>query len=179
MSDVSISLPPTSPPSLPDDPFSPHVPTGSGVSSSMLDELAAELAAPAERAPVEIPVPARPGWSIRARSNISLPELEGWRDRAKVPGPRGPTLDQVQWAEMVVGGSTLAILKDGQEVLDSGETVTFRSAWLQRTLGAASAAASVRKFFLVDPHMTGAAFAILRASGFDDELAPLDPTTAS
>jgi hypothetical protein len=166
---------------LPEDPFSPH--SGSegsgGVHTSALDELAAELAAPVERPPVDLPVPARPGYLLRVRSDITQPELEGWRDKAKVAGTRGPVLDQLLWAELVVGGSTVAILKDGEEIVENGKPVTFRSAWLQSTLGAASALVTVRKFLAVDAHLTAAAMAVLRASGFDDELSPVDPTTAS
>ena len=143
-----------------------------------LSRLRADLAAES-KTDVTLPVPGRPIYAVRFRTDVSGDELDRWRKTAKskrhVDG-----IDAVKFAALILANTCLEVLRDGTPLLDSdGDPLTFRSVELWKgTLEASTAAGGVLKFYGRDGHAVAASNAVLGESGWGEDLQPLDPTTA-
>ena len=132
-----------------------------------------------ERAPVLIPVPERPGVSIKVSPNITQSQMKNWRKNAGEDSRNG--LDGTRFACLVIGHSTIGIYIDGEEVFDeNGSYLNFdHPLILEMTETTRPVPDAVRAMFGVDPHIESAALAILDSAGYSDTVAAVDPTKES
>jgi hypothetical protein len=132
-----------------------------------------------ERSPVLIPVPERPGVSVKVSPNITQSQMKNWRKNAGEDSRNG--LDGTKFACLVIGHTTVGIYIDDEEVLDeSGNYLNFAHPLiLEMTETTRPVPDAVRALFSVDPHIESAALAILDAAGYSDTVAAVDPTKES
>jgi len=132
-----------------------------------------------ERAHVLIPVPERPGVSIKVSPNITQSQMKNWRKNAGEDSRNG--LDGTKFACLVIGHTTTGIYIDDEEVFDeSGNYLNFAHPLiLEMTDTTRPVPDAVRAMFSVDPHIESAALAILDAAGYSDTVAAVDPTKES
>lgn len=132
-----------------------------------------------ERAPVLIPVPERPGVSVKVSPNITQSQMKNWRKNAGEDSRNG--LDGTKFACLVIGHTTTGIYIDDEEVFDEGGNyLNFaHPIVLEMTETTRPVPDAVRAMFGVDPHIESAALAILDAAGYSDTVAAVDPTKES
>lgn len=173
---------------LPDTPAGPdtgvdvaYVPAEKVDTKSDLDLLRAELATKLEET-VLVPVPTRPGYTIRCLIDVSGDELDTWRKLAKSK-KHTDGVDGMKLNALLLANKTTEIVRNGQRLVDGyGEALSFRHrefiALLKETpREELTAAAAVRRFFGRDGAVDAAARTVLTESGWGDDLAP-DPTVA-
>ena len=126
-----------------------------------------------------LPVPGRPLYAVKFRTDVSGDELDRWRKTAKskrhVDG-----IDAMKFAALILANCCLEVIRDGQALLDTdGDPLTFRSVELWKgTLEASTAAGGVLRFYGRDGHAVAASNTVLGESGWGEDLQPLDPTVA-
>jgi hypothetical protein len=124
---------------------------------------------------VDIPVPARPGWSLRCNTDIPYENLSAWRKAAQDPAMAVGT-NEVKLACSILLFATTALLIEGEVVTDTdGQAVTFASEQLHAKLGVSRGVDAVRKMFRRDGFLTSASAALLRESGYGTESNPTRP----
>lgn len=162
-----------------------------------LEVIADELAEDVDLGSITLDVPARAGYKVRFRCDVSYDELVDWRDRASGVARnraerRKPTaqaqagkLNELKMAAFVILYKAEAIVRHGVDVADvDGGPLTFTSEALLRMVSASTAAEAVRRFYGVDGHVSAAANRVLIESGWTDAVlagdieAPADPTPA-
>lgn len=173
---------------------------GPAHTTSLLDDILAELEAKAEVADVTLEVPLRPTFAVTFRPQmITEDRLADWKSRATI-GNRaarrsGANLDVVQWllSAVIISETCVAIrpLIDGATVgpvipdpnSPSG-VLEFRSTSLQRSLQpcedgtpVTDAATAVRSFYGTDYWVVAVSEAIMRAAGWAENVEPMDPTS--
>lgn len=167
---------------LPDmPPPSSTVPPTPVENMSGLEALRADLAVELTEE-VTFPVPTRPGYQIVAVVDVSSDELDAWRKVAKskrhIDG-----IDGIKLASLVVANKTVAIVRQGEPLVDGyGERVHFRHKDFLALVRATpseqlTAAEAVRRFFGRDGAIDSVSKAILEQSGWGEDVAP-DPTGA-
>ena len=161
-----------------DDGEGPALEAGESAASDLTrlrDDLAAET-----KTDVLLPVPGRPLYSVRFRTDVSGDEIDRWRKSAKskrhVDG-----VDSVKFAGLILANTCLEVMRDGVALTDAdGDALTFRSVELWRgTLEASTAAGGVARFYGRDGHVNAASNTVLGESGWGEDLLPLDPTAGS
>lgn len=132
-----------------------------------------------ERKPVLIPVPERPGVSVKISPNITQSQMKNWRKSAGEDSRNG--LDATKFACLVIGHTTIGICMENEEITDdNGNFLNFaHPAILEMTETTKPVPDAVRALFGVDPHVESAALAILDAAGYSDTVAAVDPTKES
>lgn len=132
-----------------------------------------------ERSFVLIPVPERPGVSVKVSPNITQSQMKNWRKNAGEDTRAG--LDATKFACLVIGHTCSGIYIDDEEVLDeSGSYLNFAHPLiLEMTDSTRPVPDAVRALFGVDPHVESAALAILDAAGYSDTVTAVDPTKES
>lgn len=153
--------------------------TASTKSETQLDKLRGVITKKVERSIVLIPVPERPGVSLRVSPNITQSQMKNWRKNAGEDSRNG--LDPTRFACLVIGHTTIGIVMDDDEVFDeNGNNMTFgHPQILEMTDTTKPVPDAVRALFGVDPHVESAALAILDAAGYSDTVAAVDPTKES
>ncbi len=146
---------------------------------SQLERLRAVVKKKVERSYVLIPVPERPGVSIKVSPNITQSQMKNWRKNAGEDSRNG--LDATKFACLVIGHTATGIFIDDEEVFDeNGNFLNFaHPIILEMTEAARPVPDAVRAMFGVDPHVESAALAILDAAGYSDTVAAVDPTKES
>lgn len=144
-----------------------------------LERLRGVVSKKVERSVVLLPVPERPGVSLKVSPNISQSQMKNWRKNAGEDSRNG--LDATKFACLVIGHTTVGIYMDDDEVFDdSGNSMTFAHPQiLEMTETTRPVPDAVRALFGVDPHVESAALAILDAAGYSDTVAAVDPTKES
>jgi hypothetical protein len=146
---------------------------------TQLQKLRGIVSKKVERPIVLIPVPERPGVSLKVSPNISQSQMKAWRKNAGEDSRNG--LDANKFACLVIGHTTIGIYMDDEEVFDSnGNNMTFAHPQiLDMTESTRPVPDAVRVLFGTDPHLESAALAILDAAGYSDTVAAVDPTRES
>ena len=144
---------------------------------TVLDRLKQVIEAKVERQVVLLEVPDRPGVHLRISPNISQAQMKAWRKNAGEESKNG--LDPIRFAWQVVGQTTVGIEIEGEEAFDDGgNSLNFAAPEvLEMTAASRPVPDAVRNFFGTDPHVEGAALAILEAAGYGDTVDVVeDPT---
>lgn len=146
---------------------------------SQIERLRSVVKKKVERSFVLIPVPERPGVSIKVSPNITQSQMKNWRKNAGEDSRNG--LDATKFACLVIGHTTTGVYIDDEEVLDeNGNILNFAHPLiLEMTETSRPVPDAVRAMFGVDPHVESAALAILDAAGYSDTVAAVDPTKES
>jgi hypothetical protein len=146
---------------------------------SVLEQLKEVITKKVERSSVFIEVPERPGVTVEVSPNITQHQLRAWRKNAGEDSKSG--MDATRFAAFVVGHTCTGIFINGEQVVnEDGVGLTFASeAILQMTSTTRPVPDCVRAFFGIDPHVEGAALAILEAAGYSDTVETVDPTKMS
>lgn len=128
------------------------------------------LTTPDER----IPVPGRELYAISVRTNIDDEELEGYRKRAK--NKRfSDGVDGIKLGKLLIANVCTGIYRNGRQLLDSeGEPLKFAHREFLELVGATTASEAVKAFYVRDSSINSVGQAILKASGWGDEVDPLD-----
>jgi|GEM_PF-611293 hypothetical protein len=147
------------------------------IEETVLDRLKAVVSAKVERTVVLLEVPDRPGVHLRISPNITQAQMKAWRKNAGEESKNG--LDPIKFACQVVGQTCVGISMDGEEAFDeAGNALNFAAPEiLEMTSATRPVPDAVRNFFGTDPHVEGAALAVLEAAGYGDTVDVLeDPT---
>lgn len=133
-----------------------------------LDDLRAELAEEVGAEPLTLPVPARPRYSVRYSTDVDGELLSRWTKASKDRhAPNG--VDELSLACRILANQAIGVLRDGDELLDEGKPLRFRSRAFLDILGVGSPTEAVRKLYGRDGHVQAAALEVLRSAGYDDD----------
>ena len=125
-----------------------------------------DLLAKVDRAPIEIPIPDKPGWTLRIKPQIDDSQMRRWTKTAA--GTDG-NVDQLTLSRLVIAELCIAICKDGEPVLDAdGAPLSFGSPELRDgspSLKRASNADMVSAIFGNPVHVMQAGQVITEAVG--------------
>ena len=93
-----------------------------------------DLLAKVDRDPIEIPIPDKPGWSLRIMPKVDDAQM---RRFTKASTQADGTADLLTLSRLVVAETCVAILHDGDPLVDDeGASVTFASDFLRSGPGA-------------------------------------------
>ena len=145
----------------------------------IIDRLKTLISTRVEREVVLVEVPDRKDVLLRISPNITQAQMKAWRKNAGEETKNG--LDPTKFACQVIGQTCVGIEMEGQEVFDdAGNSLNFAAPEvLQMTSATRPVPDAVRNFFGTDPHVEGAALAILEAAGYGDTVDIVDPTSMS
>ncbi|CAB4193238.1 hypothetical protein UFOVP1246_64 [uncultured Caudovirales phage] len=136
---------------------------------SVLDALKIEVGRKVRRDSVSLEVPERANMHIQFSPNITSEQLAEWRKRATIK--RTDTLNGNYFSALILANTCESILFDGEVVRDdSGNEVTFRSEEMLAATGTTKAVECVRAIYGIDPHVEAAAFKVLEAAGWGEEV---------
>lgn len=138
-----------------------------------LEALLAEAHRDVGLLPIELPIPQRPGWSVRYRLLLDNRELQPWRRKAYDPSTL-EGVDLTVLASLGLGALCVGLVHDGEPAADAGRPVTFADPALQQALGVDSPQDACRAWYLLDAHMIASWMAVLRASGHQDVISPVE-----
>lgn len=146
---------------------------------NILERLKATISAKVERDVVLLEVPDRKDVLLRISPNITQAQMKAWRKNAGEETKNG--LDPTKFACQVIGQTCVGIELDGKEVFDDmGNSLNFAAPEvLEMTSTTRPVPDAVRAFFGTDPHIEGAALAILESAGYGDTVDVVDPTSLS
>lgn len=146
------------------------------VEETNLDRLKALISQKVERDVVLLEVPDRKDVHLRISPNISQAQMKAWRKNAGEETKHG--LDAIKFACQVVGQTCVGVQIDGEEVFDEGgNSLNFAAPEILSMTGTTRPVPdAVKAFFGTDPHVEGAALAILEAAGYGDTIETVDPT---
>ena len=146
---------------------------------SILDRLMTLISTRVERDIVLVEVPDRKGAYLRISPNITQAQMKAWRKMAGEESKHG--LDPTKFACQVIGQTCVGMELEGEEVFDDvGNSLNFAAQEVLKMTGTTRPVPdAVRSFFGLDPHVEGAALAILEAAGYGDTVETLDPTSQS
>lgn len=137
---------------------------------SPLEELRAELTAPVEGADVVLAVPGRPGYAVRYSSSFTYEQLTAWRKRATDRNE----VNEIRFAALILANQSRAIVRNGDEVVDAGAPLTFRSKAFLALYEVDRVADAVVAFYGNDFDVAAAGNSLLRAAGFGAEAPTVD-----
>lgn len=155
-----------------------------GTDSSDLDDLRAELVdqpAAQEAADgddfVTVPVTTRPGWAIVCRLDFTGRDLDRWRKAARDKRFEDK-LDGIKFAALLLGATTVTLLRDGKPVQQDGEPIDlpFQHRAIMGLYGARTVDDTVRAFFRREGVLDAAARRVTTEAGWGDEVYATDPT---
>lgn len=146
------------------------------VEETPLDRLKTLISQKVERTVVLLEVPDREGVHLRISPNINQAQMKAWRKNSGEETKHG--LDAIKFACMVVGQTCVGVDIDGAEVFDeAGNSLNFAAPEILIMTGTTKPVPdAVKAFFGTDPHVEGAALAILEAAGYGDTIETVDPT---
>lgn len=147
-----------------------------------LADIEAELLAEVETRTKTLDVPARPGWSVTYRTEVSAAERNLWLRKAKDPKAPGG-LDTTAFALLVLASKCVAILRHGAPVpagADDPTPRTFQSPSMQALYGVTRVVDVVTAFYGGhdrDADVEATATQVMQAAGWlGDGVESLDPT---
>ncbi|MDQ6947017.1 MAG: hypothetical protein M3256_12315 [Actinomycetota bacterium] len=153
---------------------------------SPLQRLERDMATEIVKPPVTVPVPSRPGYSVRFRSDVAMEDRERWErivQRQTGDTPELAVKASALTAQLMVADTCEAILIDGVVVTDDqGKPVTFKSPWLWGVLkvgprkpgGKLDVTDVVRKFYGYDGDIESVALKLIHHRDDDVRLDPTD-----
>jgi len=146
---------------------------------TLLNKLRERVSTKVSRPEVLVEVPERPNVAIRVSPNITQNQMRAWRRNAGEDTKAG--FDPTVFACYVIGHTTTGIFVDGEEVFDDdGNSLTFASPIVKEMTDTVRPIPdTVRAFFGLDPHVEGAALAIMEKAGYSDTVDAVDPTKTS
>jgi hypothetical protein len=142
--------------------------------ASPLSDLKAALAKPLADQTIVLPVPLRDGWTIRYSTNIPMPTVERWRKKA---APKKGDPDMLLFGKLCLAAQCVEIIQDGNVWRDeAGQPLTFQSRELGEAFDVETDLDAVQALYASDGHIVSTTDALTKASGYGDELEPVDPT---
>jgi hypothetical protein len=146
---------------------------------TLLNKLRERVSAKVSRPEVLVEVPERPNVAVRISPNITQNQMRAWRRNAGEDTKAG--FDPTVFACYVIGHTTTGLFVDGEEVFDEdGNSLTFASPIVKEMTDTVRPIPdTVRAFFGLDPHVEGAALAIMEKAGYSDTVDAVDPTKTS
>jgi hypothetical protein len=172
-----VEAPPTVPSSPPPVIPAGATPTGGFLNDerTLLEQLTEAVTADVSRDDIIVPVPARPGVTLRVSPNITDTQIKAWRRNSGANSKTG--MDAIKFGAYVIGNTTKAILINNEEVTEDGEPINFASDAIATMTGEARwLPEGIRAFFGIDPHIETAAILIMEEAGYGDEIEAQDPT---
>lgn len=143
--------------------------------STVLDELRADFAAHVGQRTTTLPIPGRSGYAVRYRLPLDGEERAGWAVLARDPVMPGgislPALYRFALVDLMV-----ALVKDGEDVVEQGRPLTVRDEALHRILGVDSARDALVTLYGGDPGIEATHNALAVAAGWGQRVEP-DPTS--
>lgn len=163
-------------PSRPAKPASAHNDlTDVGETPKVLDQLRTELKKKVRRPDVYLEVPERPSMAIRFSPNITQHQIKAWRRNSGEDSKAG--LDSVKFACYVLANTCTGILINNDVVTDTeGHDVIFGDETIIDMLEVKTVSEAIKAIFVVEPHIEGAALAVMEAAGYNDSVEQVDPT---
>ncbi len=155
---------------------------------SPLQRLERDMATEIVKLPKTVPVPSRPGYSVRFRTDIAVEDRERWErivQRQTGDTPELQVKASALTAWLLVADTCEAILIDGEVVTDDQvKPVTFKSPWLWGVLkvgprkpgGKLDVTDVVRKFYAYDADIEAVAIKLIAATNHGQDIDGLDPT---
>lgn len=158
----------TSPSNLVDDDYA-DVDLRPTKPANVLDALKEEVGRKIRRDEIALDVPERPGMVVHFSPNITSEQLAEWRKRATVK--KTDTLNGNYFSGLILAFTCTKIEFAGEIVLDdAGNNITFRSEEMMSSTNTTKAVECVRAIFGIDPHVEAAAFKVLEAAGWGEEV---------
>jgi len=152
--------------------------TDNATSPRVLDALRDELQKKVRRPDVFLEVPERPSMAIRFSPNITQHQMRAWRRNAGEETKAG--LDSVKFACYVLANTCTGILINNEVVKDDeGNELLFGDEPIIQMVGASTVSEAIKAIFVIEPHIEGAALAVMEAAGFSDTVEQVDPTKVS
>lgn len=158
-------------------PFSDEETRGTSMLDDLNAALDAALSADVVKEDVTLPVPLRPGLTVRFSTDVDDEKMKGWRARSQdsTRGAGKGDVDAIRWSSLIVATQAQAFLMGGKEVHDtSGQTYTFGHAQIRAKYGAQTAVQAVSAVYSSDPHIMIVANEILERAGFGDQVVPVE-----
>lgn len=144
--------------------------------TSVLEALKAEVGRKVRRDSITLEVPERPNMVVRFSPNITSEQLAEWRKRATIK--RTDALNGNYFSALILANTCEGILFGGQPVQDDhGNDVTFRSEEMLAATNTTKAVECVRAIYGIDPHVEAAAFKVLEAAGWGEEVSDTENPT--
>lgn len=148
---------------------------------SPFEQLQAVLATNADKEPVRLKVPTRPGVSVLFRCNMTSDERKAWQKRATSTKRGKDEVDEMFFSTLVLANTCLGVFVEGQAALDDeGTPLTFAHKQLWDMVKARDPREAIRAFYGNDAHVLLSSGEVLLSSGYDDDIeAESGPTSAS
>ena len=116
--------------------------------------------------------------AIRFSPNITQHQMRAWRRNAGEETKAG--LDSVKFACYVLANTCTGILINNEVVKDDeGNELLFGDEPIIQMVGASTVSEAIKAIFVIEPHIEGAALAVMEAAGFSDTVEQVDPTKVS
>lgn len=136
---------------------------------SVLDGLREEVAKKVRRESITLEVPERANMAVTFSPNITAEQLADWRKRATIK--KTDVLNGNYFSALILANTCEAITFHGEVVLDeAGNVITFRSEEMLASTNTTKAVECVRAIYGIDPHVEAAAFKVLEAAGWGDDV---------
>ena len=146
-----------------------------GAQPKILEALREELGRRVKRPDVYLEVPERPNMAIRFSPNLTQHQIRAWRRASGEDTKAG--LDTTKFSCFVLANTCTGIMLDGEMVVnENGEELVFGDEAIINMLGAERVSDAIKAIFVVEPHVEGAALAVMEAAGFNDSVEMVDPT---
>lgn len=142
--------------------------------TSLLD-LLKDISAPVEPDPILLPVRTRDGYAVRYSLVIDADRLKIWNRQATSQGKT----DEIKFASIVLANLCVGLVKNGVDLVDNGDPVTFAHPFIWNSYGVDNVAAAVRKFYGLDTYLASTCNSLLGEAGVGEDVIPLDPTNGS
>lgn len=148
---------------------------------TVLDELREEADRELDdikKPPLTLIVTQRPKWSVRFDPNIDSNLLKQWRRKAtEKAGTREETFDDLRFAISVIQNQARCIVRtsDMEDAHDSHDRpMDFNNKEFQEAFGGIDARSTIRKFYVLDPHIITLASEITGEAGYADDVERAD-----
>lgn len=145
---------------------------------SPLETLRAEAQREIGGETVTLTIKERPGWSVRYRADVEIPQFNQWRKRcADRSQPDG--VDELKLACLILANQCEALVLNGEDLLEDDQPVTYASPSFHASFGVTRAVDAVRAWYGIDAHVMTHSQEVMLASGYGDEAEREDPTPGS
>jgi hypothetical protein len=146
-----------------------------GQTPTVLESLRQELSRKVKRPDVYLEVPERPNMAIRFSPNLTQHQIRAWRRNSGEDTKAG--LDTTKFSCYVLANTCTGISINGEMVVnENGEELVFGDEAIIGMLGVNTVSEAIKAIFVVEPHVEGAALAVMEAAGFNDSVEQVDPT---
>lgn len=138
-------------------------PQGPLSGGSLMDQLASEFDTPLPSETLRIRVPRREQFVVVFDARIGYEQLKSMEARSKDADGK---IDDLRGAVMVLASQNTAIELRGEQLMEDGKAVTFRSKSFVGSTGELDQIEALRKFFGDDADLLNAAALITDVSGY-------------